>query len=530
MRKGMNHFKTGGMLLAAVMIFLFAAGAVKDNPPLKSDLKSGADLIVIDTLKTMGPLERSPVAFFHSRHTQILSKAGRDCSVCHMGDEKGRLSPKFKRIEDTDRQAVADIYHINCISCHRDLAVSGQKSGPQTCGGCHEKVPAVASTWSDIPFGKSLHFRHVQANGEKCGTCHHEYDQKEKKLIYTKGNEGACIYCHKDVPVENTLAIKEAAHYQCIGCHREKSAKNQKAGPVDCLSCHDADYREGIEVAEKVPRLQQNQPDRVLVKTGAEELPVKERPTTMNPVPFDHMAHEEYNDSCKVCHHADLKSCSTCHTTSGKKEGDNINLAQAMHRVSAQSSCIGCHRAKQMEPQCAGCHTFPGKKDKATDKSCKACHMVSLPSHVDLSNHLKTAGIASDLIRKRDLETKTYATHQIPEKVTIGRLSDQFEPADFPHGRIVKALIEKAEGSKLAGYFHSEKGTLCQGCHHNSPPTDKPPVCGSCHSNTIESADAFRPGLVGAYHQQCIGCHESMGLEKPGSRDCNACHVEKKKG
>jgi hypothetical protein len=91
-------------------------------------------------------------------------------------------------------------------------------------------------------------------------------------------------------------------------------------------------------------------------------------------------------------------------------------------------------------------------------------------------------------------------------------------------------MVDKIRPSKLAGYYHSEPGTLCQGCHHHSPPAEKPPACSSCHGETIEGADAFRPGLVGAYHQQCIGCHEKMGIEKPDARDCNACHVEKNKG
>ena len=529
MRNRMNQLKTGGLLLAAAMIFLFAAGAVQVNPLQKGELDKGADLIIIDTMQAMGPLERPPVPFFHSRHTEALEKTGRDCTACHMGDEKGRLSPKFKRLDDADRQTVTDLYHLNCIGCHRELSQSNQKSGPQTCGGCHQQEPKVASTWSQIPFDRSLHFRHVKTTEEKCESCHHEFDKKTNKLIYTKGNEGACMYCHKETAVENAMASREAFHYQCIGCHREKAAKNQKAGPVDCLSCHDADHREGIEVVTDVPRLQRNQPDAVLVKTGFEALPAKERPTTMKRVPFDHRAHEGYNQSCKVCHHADLTSCSTCHTMEGKKEGGSVSLAQAMHSVTDPSSCIGCHRTKQMEPQCAGCHAPLGKKTQTSDQSCNTCHMAPLPSDLDLTHPEKTQQVAAGLLKKRNAETQTYAERQIPEKVMIGTLSDRFEPADFPHGKVVKALIEKAEGSKLAGVFHTEKGTLCQGCHHNSPATDKPPVCSSCHTHTIENSDAFRPGLLGAYHQQCIGCHEVMGIEKPAARDCNACHVEKNK-
>jgi hypothetical protein len=530
MRKGTVHLKTGGMLLAMVMVFLFAVGAVKMEASVDGPVQSGADLIIIDTIKTMGPLERPPVVFFHSRHTEALTRINRDCSVCHMAEDNGRLSPKFKRLTDTDRQAVTDAYHINCIACHRELSGADQKSGPQTCGGCHQENPAVVSTWKDMAFDKSLHYRHVKANEEKCERCHHEYDKQAKQLVYVKGKEGSCAYCHKDTPVENSMAIKDASHYQCIGCHRDRMTKHQKAGPVGCIECHDADYQLGIEVVKDVPRIKRSQPDVVLVKTGEENQPESEAPMAMNPVPFDHRTHETNNNSCKVCHHASLESCGSCHTITGKEEGKNIKLAQAMHDVTSQSSCIGCHQEKQKAPQCAGCHSFMGKPDRASDQSCKACHMAPLPTYVNRTDVQKTTKMALNLLKGRDLEAKTFAPNQIPEKVTIGRLSDRFEPAAFPHGKIVNALIDKTRNSKLAGYFHSEKGTLCQGCHHNSPPAEKPPVCSSCHGNTVESADAFRPGLVGAYHQQCIGCHKAMGIEKPDSRDCNACHVEKNKG
>ena len=530
MRKGTSHLKTGGMLLAMAVIFLFAAGAVKVAPPIDGPLETGADLIVIDSMKAMGPLERPPVAFFHSRHTEALARINRDCSACHMADEKGRLSPKFKRLVDTDRQAVTDTYHVNCIACHRELAGPNQKSGPQTCGACHQENPAVASTWKDIPFDKSLHFRHVKANAEKCESCHHEYDKQAKRLVYAKGKEGSCGYCHKDTPTETTMAIKEASHYQCIGCHRDRMAKNLQAGPIGCVGCHDADYQMGIEVVSDVPRLKRNQPDVVLVKTGEETLPAEARQSAMVPVPFDHQSHEKANNSCKVCHHASLQSCSDCHTNAGKTEGGDVKLAQAMHLTTSQTSCIGCHQEKQKSPQCAGCHTFTGKTDKPDDQSCKACHMSPLPAYVNPANPEETADVAADLLQARDLEAKTFAADRIPEKVTIGRLSNRFEPAVFPHGKIVNALFDKTRDSRLAGYFHSEKGTLCQGCHHNSPPAEKPPVCSSCHGKTVEGSDAFRPGLVGAYHQQCIGCHQSMGIEKPDSRDCNACHVEKNNG
>ena len=529
MRKGSVELKTGGILLGVVLLFLFTAGAVKMDQLTDAPPDIGADLIVIDVLKTLGPLERPPVVFFHSRHTEALDKISRDCSACHGPDDKGRLSPKFKRKADTDRQTVADTYHVNCIACHRELAAKDLKSGPQTCGGCHRDNPATASTWTSIAFDKSLHYRHVKANAEKCESCHHEYNKQTRQLVYAKGKEGACLYCHTEKPVDDTLSLKEASHFQCIGCHRKRTASNQLAGPVTCVGCHDADYQAGIKVIEDVPRIKRGQPDVVLVKTGTETQPADKRPPAMNPVPFDHRSHETANASCKTCHHASLQSCSSCHTNDGKKEGGMVKLAEAMHSQIATASCIGCHQEKQKAPECAGCHAFMGRTDKRDEKTCAACHMAPLPAFVDPGNAEETADIAADLLASRDTETRTYTGDKIPETVTIGHLANQFEPAAFPHGKVVNALIDKTRKSRLAGYFHRQEGTLCQGCHHNSPAAEKPPECSNCHGQAIEGGDAFKPGLAGAYHQQCIGCHTTMGIDKPAARDCNACHVTRNK-
>jgi hypothetical protein len=35
--------------------------------------------------------------------------------------------------------------------------------------------------------------------------------------------------------------------------------------------------------------------------------------------------------------------------------------------------------------------------------------------------------------------------------------------------------------------------------------------------------------MKGAYHQQCFGCHQQMGIKKPDSLNCVECHREQKK-
>jgi len=83
--------------------------------------------------------------------------------------------------------------------------------------------------------------------------------------------------------------------------------------------------------------------------------------------------------------------------------------------------------------------------------------------------------------------------------------------------------------NKLAGYFHAEKGTVCQSCHHNSPLDKQPPHCGSCHGKPFDERNILKPGIIGAYHQQCMGCHQVLKLEKPKSTGCTDCHEEAKR-
>ena len=113
--------------------------------------------------------------------------------------------------------------------------------------------------------------------------------------------------------------------------------------------------------------------------------------------------------------------------------------------------------------------------------------------------------------------------------ITIDRLSSRFAPVLFDH-------------ELHDGY------AACVECHHHTlgePPSDL--ACAACHRTgvTLRStacvqchpSDRFgketgeqdsggryhidTPGLVGAYHLNCIGCHEVIGT---GPTDCEGCH------
>jgi predicted CXXCH cytochrome family protein len=544
-----------GLLIAAGILWRIplVAPALADTADASDSAR--ADIIVIDDLKTFGPLERPAVQFEHDKHTDVLSKQNKDCLTCHKM-VSDRMDLRFGRTDDKDKQTVMGIYHDRCISCHKENSDAGKPSGPVTCGQCHVEDAVLQADRTPIQMDKSLHYRHVKATGQKCERCHHEYNAQTKTLFYAKGQEGACLYCHKDHTEENRISYQAAAHQACVGCHREKAARQEYAGPIQCSGCHDPKQQALIANLTDIPRLDRNQPDTVLVRTMPKDGGSVDPVVHMGAVPFDHKAHEGYNATCKVCHHADMQSCADCHSIEGRREGRQVKLVQAMHQPDAAMSCIGCHERQKQQPQCIGCHhSIPRDRTLTSSSACLTCHMTTATetsadlvtsdsgrmdsSRTDAGrpdsgrpdsgrmDSARSAALAAKLLAARQPVRHTVAADQIPETVTIKTLVDQYKQVVMPHRKMVLALAQVNQTNNLAAYFHSNPLTLCQGCHHNSPASLTPPRCDSCHGHSSEALNPTRPGLLAAFHQQCIECHETMGLKKPVSRECTACHAKR---
>lgn len=525
MKKAIVLLRWTVILTTVIMVSTYLAGiggsAIEKGS--MDALETRADIIPIDSMKVFGNLERLPVTFLHQKHTEALEKKNKDCTTCHFS-EKNRMSTKYMRLKDTTKQEVMDVYHTHCIACHKETAALNEKSGPVVCGECHKDKPSVISSWQPIGMNNSLHYRHSKAQDEKCEKCHHEYNAVTKKLIYAKGKEGTCRYCHRDQTEDNRISMRLASHMACIDCHRKTLAKSESAGPIFCSGCHDPAQQKLIEVAKVVPRMKRNQPDIVFVKTAKTEAEKSNPLTRMKLVPFNHKAHENYNDTCRVCHHADLNACVQCHTLQGAKEGNYVKLEQSMHRLKVRQSCIGCHEARQTDQRCAGCHMSFEKKRQQDQLSCQNCHMAENNPEAQKPDNKMLAAIA---LESRQAISATYDNEDIPENVKIGALMNKYEPVKFPHRKIVNTLFNNIKDNKLARYFHHEKGTICQGCHHNSPAAKKPPKCASCHGQPFNERDPFKPGLMAAYHRQCMECHKEMDIKKPVSTKCSACHRER---
>ncbi len=557
MMNAKSLLRWAGALVAVAAVTVFGLDARGTTKPLPGSTgEQRADLVEIGVMAKFGDLELPKVTFPHDRHSEAVAKVaapGKECATCHKNDDKGKMSLKFMRLEDTTAADLKNIYHANCIGCHTEQAKAGRKTGPQDgeCRSCHNPKP-VASSWKQIGLDKSLHYRHVAAKAiapvndpqKNCGACHHVYDEAAKKLAWVKNKEDSCRACHGDARVEKKPSLREAAHTQCITCHRGVAAAPAKAdsGPVSCAGCHDPAMQAKFKVVRDVPRLERGQPDAAMVLPETGKDAPKGMKGTMKPVAFSHKVHEAASNTCRACHHVKIDNCTTCHTLEGVKDGSFVQIEKAMHQPDSMKSCVGCHNQKVQTPSCAGCHGFmkTGAKPQSA-AACAVCHA----DPVGPSGPLDAKAVADGALLKAPREQRaevaaatlavrrttkgTLPADDIPEFVTIGVLSDKYEPSKLPHRKIINTLMAAIGDDKLAATFHTDKATVCAGCHHNSPVSKTPPKCASCHGKPFDPAKGDRPGLKAAYHQQCMGCHNRMKLEKPADTACAECHKERAK-
>lgn len=125
----------------------------------------------------------------------------------------------------------------------------------------------------------------------------------------------------------------------------------------------------------------------------------------------------------------------------------------------------------------------------------------------------------------------------IPDTVNIDVLGELYGAVSFNHAAHIKTVFD------CAVCHHHTTGALvndpnCIRCHKTSNPT-KTVACRNCHKKDPFSSEAMKekaenpnryhndtPGLKGAYHQSCLGCHKKMN----GPTGCQDCHKRKAEG
>ncbi|MBF0101552.1 MAG: cytochrome C [Desulfobacterales bacterium] len=513
-------------LIVVGICALQATGVMNSNEPKRSDV------IKIALPSDIKNPEMPPVYFKHDMHTTQLPDT--DCSGCHQKKEnKYQFDGMRTQVKSYDE--LMTYYHELCIGCHQKKQSSTEKTLPTeaSCRGCHKEEFSGIVDFKPITFNRSLHYRHEQSESIKqpqqeknCAVCHHEFDEIQKKLIYTQGKEGACRHCHLKETKDNVRNMQSGSHESCVNCHNALSQKKIASGPITCSGCHDPEEQAKIKQMTSIPRLQRNQPDKVLLASQIQLASGQqaERIAFM-PVAFDHVLHEQKMDTCHQCHHSSMEGCSKCHTLSGDKKGNFVLLSQSMHLPESDRSCIGCHKKASQEGACAGCHSQMTAEEMSKGQ-CENCHVqLDMPS-APLTEEGRL-NVLDTLIAKRQNPVETYDETKIPTEVKIDGMMNEYEGVKLPHAKIIHALEKSLLKNKMTLFFHRNQGTVCLGCHHHSPASSNPPPCASCHGKASQSNASERPNLKAAYHGQCMGCHDKMNIQNVKSTDCTVCHLKR---
>lgn len=138
-----------------------------------------------------------------------------------------------------------------------------------------------------------------------------------------------------------------------------------------------------------------------------------------------------------------------------------------------------------------------------TGGDCSTCHSTDHPGLDDLIPTRKC-------VRARSREKLDEADAAAPDVVLMDQLSDIYVPVVFPHG------------------LHAQMGGMgdgCGTCHHHGE-SGKIVACRTCHNGGTSTENLSQPGLKGAYHRQCLGCHREWSHDTA----CVFCHAKRSAG
>ncbi|UCD63517.1 MAG: hypothetical protein JSW34_12340 [Candidatus Zixiibacteriota bacterium] len=134
----------------------------------------------------------------------------------------------------------------------------------------------------------------------------------------------------------------------------------------------------------------------------------------------------------------------------------------------------------------------------ATQPPCTDCHACSTPTTADPCLEM--------CLWTHDRETRVHSPSEGPDVAILSGLERLYQPVRFDHKHHAE-MVGMGEG--------------CGICHHYSTDAKYPP-CKTCHANEPTEAQTLRqPGLRGAYHRQCMGCHREWSHDTK----CVLCHL-----
>jgi hypothetical protein len=148
-------------------------------------------------------------------------------------------------------------------------------------------------------------------------------------------------------------------------------------------------------------------------------------------------------------------------------------------------------------------------EENGTFQSCTDCHSCETPTVENPC--LKDCPRPLDSSEQNPVRQMTNQSDLGPDTVIMNELEDIYAPVVFNHK--AHARMMPFEGQ-------------CSICHHYQEDMEEIKSCRECHTVELQISEPSRIGLKGAYHRQCLNCHEEWDHE----RSCEVCHEKKNSG
>ena len=419
-----------------------------------------------------------------------------DCKVCHADEswESGAGPMAFDH-SATGFPLSGDHRGTACALCHHSLVFADVGA---LCADCHTD-------------------NHLGTLGNDCAQCHTPNGWENRTLMRTRHDETA-------FPLRGSHGQAD-----CDACHTGVGETVYVGTPIDCYSCHAADYHATTSPAH-------------------------------GPSGYDH--------DCTLCHdpfgagwigrrflhpasypligaHAVI-DCTACHTEGFTSLPTDC---ASCHQADYDAAVNPDHQAADFPVDCVACHNTRAWEPSSYDHGVTSFTLTGAHGTVDcLSCHAETyAGTPVDC---ETCHQPDYDDTTDPEHIAAGFPTDcilchgtaAWDPSDYDHGVTAFPLTgAHTTADCLSCHADGYTGTLpvCVACHQDDYDAttepghlaaDIPTSCVDCHGTAAWTPAEFDHGattfpLTGAHRTvDCLSCHGDGYTNTP--TDCIACHQD----
>ena len=238
-----------------------------------------------------------------------------------------------------------------------------------------------------------------------------------------------------------------------------------------------------------IPAPAQKIPERILLDNAAGK------------VVFNHQQHaRDSKIPCQTCHHEstqprdEVQACGTCH---GVKFNENFRKTHA-ETIKDKASCVTCHHV-EFTPKVKWSHKAHAEEYGV---DCRSCH------HQDTNIEPEPQNCA-DCHQQKD------------DKAVISLRKAAHEKCQSCHAEMFEAKV------KGCAQCHTKVESRAR-LDKSGPDAFKiNPIyadCASCHVG--QKTQELVPDRMGAFHGQCIKCHEKNGKGPFTKEQCAQCHTK----